>query len=309
MSTKFGWQRNFCCEACSKPYTIGDSDNNTMTMTEMSVCTKETEMPVVKGPKWCYEGAHTVKPLKDNDLRKIHDEVVVVHGTCSEIQDEIDALDGNHKVKVLKVLGGLDDGEKVNLAISLPNLEELQLEQSNMDRIILNQELTPNLCKIHMQNAFCESGEPDITILCPLLKDISIHYCDPQNCQWIIDMLEVATALERFDSYKLRADYLKFASNHLKSISLHRAELLRRVDLWAPRLTNLNVEAAYDLAEIHFLEKHDVLGDELQLPLGSPEDFTFREELRVDASNACLGTQAVEAILAHPRFRGKRTSL
>ena len=307
MSTDFGWQRNFCCEACSKSYTIGD----TMTMTsstieqEMSVCTKETEMPVVKGPKWCYEGAHTVKPLKDNDLRKIHDEVVVVHGTCSEIQDEIDALDGNHKVKVLKVLGGLDDGEKkVNLAISLPNLEELQLEQSNMDRIILNQELTPNLRKIHMQNAFCESGKPDVTILCPLLNDISIHYCDLQFFQWIIDMLEVATALERFDSYKLRADYLKFASNHLKSISLHRAELLRRVDLWAPRLTNLNVEAAHDLAEIHFLEKH-VLGDELP----APEDFTFREELRVDASNACLGTQAVEAILAHPRFRGKRTSL
>ena len=67
-------------------------------------------------------------------------------------------------------------------------------------------------------------------------------------------------------------------------------------------MVDLNVQAAYDLEEVHFLEEHP-LKDDL------PQGFSFDQELEVNATNVLLGEQAVEEILAHPRFRGQRNSL
>ena len=75
-----------------------------------------------------------------------------------------------------------------------------------------------------------------------------------------------------------------------------------RIDLWAPRLTNLNLQAAYDLQEVHFLKDHALKKD-------LPENFRFSSALNVDSTNAILGKQAVKAILAHPRFRGTNEDL
>ena len=93
---------------------------------------------------------------------------------------------------------------------------------------------------------------------------------------------------------KLRVFTLGFYSNHLKTIRLHRAELLERIDLWASRLVSLDVQAAYDLQEVHFLKDHPLKAE-------LPPNFECNDELRVNAVNAILGEQALAELNAHPR--------
>jgi hypothetical protein len=73
-------------------------------------------------------------------------------------------------------------------------------------------------------------------------------------------------------------------------ILLHRAEVLQRIDLWAPRLFNLDVQAAYDLNEVHFLKEHSLAA---QLP----PNFVCNEELKVNDTNA------MAELNAHPLIR------
>ena len=284
---------NFSCGACSGFYTLKGKPNVNL-----------KDLPIVAGPKYCFEGSHTVKSLNESDQRRVFDDVVVISGDLDTMQEKIDALDGNEKVKVLKLTRGgayYDSEKSIKLAVSLLSLEEVILEDVNMTKIVLNNELTPNVKKLWMQNP-SESEDPDFHIVCPLLEEISIYYWGPGHYKWLADMLGAAKSLKRFDSYKLRVSHLGFASNHLKSIRLHRAELLERIDLWAPRLVDLNVQAAYDLNEIHFLKKHDLMKE-------LPANFAFGDELCVNATNANLGAHAIESIVAHPRFRGDSSSL
>lgn len=282
-----GWVELYGCKACLAQFKMTGENRG--------------DLKITNGQKWCYEGPHTIKDLDaKGDDRRIFADLAVITGSPTEMNERIRALDGNQDIKVLKLQGDCD-GNDVILDISLPNLKEVQFHDVGMERIVLNQELTPNVEKIWMQNP-SQSDEPDFTILCPKLKECSIYYWGPGDFEWVLNMLETATLLETFDSYKLRVDYLKFASNHLRSIRLHRAELLGRIDLWAPRLTNLNLQAAYDLQEVHFLKDHALKKD-------LPENFRFSSALNVDSTNAILGEQAVKAILAHPRFRGTKKDL
>jgi hypothetical protein len=168
-----------------------------------------------------------------------------------------------------------------------------------MTKVTLTNALTPKMRKIWMQNPNA-LDDPDFVMECPELRECSLYYWGLGDYEcWVQRLLDHATKLERFDSYKLRVERLKFASNHLESIRLHRAELWSRIDLWAPRLTNLDVQSAYDLEEIHFLRDHHHSSALLKRQL--PRNFQCREELCVNAMNACLSRQALEALRAHPR--------
>mmetsp|Transcript_28825 Transcript_28825/g.72398 ORF Transcript_28825/g.72398 Transcript_28825/m.72398 type:complete len:112 (+) Transcript_28825:310-645(+) len=109
---------------------------------------------------------------------------------------------------------------------------------------------------------------------CPQLRELSIFYWNGGDWGWLINLLRSATMLEKFDSYKLRVGCLRFGSNALRSIRLHRAELLTYLALWAPRLENLDLQAAYDLECVEFVD-HPAL--RAQLPAG----FTCSAPLRV----------------------------
>jgi hypothetical protein len=116
------------------------------------------------------------------------------------------------------------------------------------------------------------------------------YYGPPDDHTWMIKMLENAPNLVDFNSYKLSVPCLGFYSNHLRTIRLHRAELLQRIDLWAPRLFNVDVQAAYDLNEVHFLKEHSLAA---QLP----PNFVCNEELKVNYTNA------MAELNAHPLIR------
>ena len=167
-----------------------------------------------------------------------------------------------------------------------------------MGQIHLTKELTPNVEIISMQNP-SEDDDPDFVIECARFKTFKCYYWGFGNPRWPNEMLKHATKLESFDSYKFRVPFLKFASNHLVSIRLHRAECLQYLELYAPRLTILDVQAAYDLDKIVFKDDHPTLKSKL------PANFAFGERLHVNAVNALLGPTAKQAILSHPRFRGE----
>jgi hypothetical protein len=290
-----GQQHQFYCRACHQGYE--KSSPQTREIIPIS------ELPITGGAKWCYQGPHTTNnnPLKKSDQRRVCKDVVVLH-SGPDMQAKINALDGNESVRVLTLSSDGcsdddDDNNKPQLAIRLPNLLELQTVNVDLGRLKLTPNLTPKLQKISMQNP-TQDDDPNFTIDCPELRDFSCDYFGPGEYGWLSHMLKRATKLERFDSYKLRVGHLRFASNHLKYIRLHRAELLERIDVWAPRLTQLDVQAAYDLDEIYFLKNHPLERD-------LPANFVCREELTVNAINACLGRQAMAELNAHPRVHGE----
>lgn len=260
---------------------------------------RQNDFNITSGPKYCYEGRHTVKPLKTDDQQRFYDDMVTLACSGQELQSKINALDGNEKVRflVIKADGSyFDEDSKPRLNVKMPNLEELKCIDVDVGQLVLTEETTPKLKKLWMQNP-SQSNEPDFVIKCPELREIGLFYWGPGDYEWVHNMLQYATKLEEFDSYKFRCGHLVFASNNLKSIRLHRAELLQRLDIWAPRLEDLNVQAAYDLEEIHFMESHSL---EAELPDG----FHHDAELHVNSTNISLGRQAKAAIRAHPRFHG-----
>lgn len=273
---------SFVCRACNKGFTRSSRD------LEM----KTSDMPIVRGPTWCFQGNHTIKPVSDN--RRVFNDVVQLFP--GSLQEDIEALDGS-QVRVLKICyNGFASGnpERPALNRSLSALEELLIEGIDMSEIILNETLTPKLKSIKLTSV-SEECNHNFSIVVPTLEVFHLHYYGPSDdYTWVIRMLENAPNLVEFDSYKLRVPFLGFYSNRLKTIRLHRAELLERVVLWAPSLVHLNVQAAYDLNEIHFLKDH-------ALKAQLPSNFCCNDQLRVDTTNAILGEQAVAELNAHPR--------
>jgi len=282
-----GLRLDLMCQACNANYR----------RTGSGMATK-SETQITRGPKWCFEGFHTILPAERLGDRRIKKDLVVITAN-KDMQEQIDALDGNEEVTVLRICSdGYYSSEYAPcLKIKLPNLKEVQLEDVGMKQIHLTPELTPNVEIITMQNP-TEDDDPDFVIKCSKLRRFSCHYWGLGNPEWVNTMLAHATKLESFDSYKLRVPYLKFASNQLDNIRLHRAECLEYLELYAPRLTMLDVQAAYDLDEIKFNDTHPVLTQKL------PKNFQFNQELEVNTVNACLGEGAKHAIAHHPRFYG-----
>jgi hypothetical protein len=71
-------------------------------------------------------------------------------------------------------------------------------------------------------------------------------------------MLKAATRLESFDSYKLWVKRLIFASNELRSVDIHRSDSLESLQLWAPRLEFLGLQACFALTRLVFRPWHEL---------------------------------------------------
>jgi len=184
--------------------------------------------------------------------------------------------------------GCYDDSLSFVLERPLPNLKMLQLVDVSWDVITLNEELTPNLTSLRLQNV---PDECHLEVRLPKLEYVSIHYWGGPE-EIIHEMLEMATVLEEFDSYKLWVGKLSFASNELHTIDLHRSDSLGSLTIWAPNLRSLSVQGCYSLDKLRFLESHPL---KAQLPRGHKSP-----QLEVNAENAALGRVAKKAIDRNP---------
>lgn len=239
-----GVKWTFHCQACDSFFTR--STKNALSMDKHGA-------PITSGPKFCYSASrHTTKPLRSGDERRVRDDVVILRAGPN-LQTEIDSLPS--KLPAVKVLlidsrRFIDEQVKPTLAISLPHLESLKLNGVLFEKIVLNTSLTPNIKHLTMNNI---PHDCELTVVLPQLVWFSMHYygrARGNHESWIHEMLANAKRLQTFNSYRLCAGpTLTFASNHLKSIRLHRAEFLEYLTLYTPGLQNLSLQECYNMHE------------------------------------------------------------
>jgi len=133
----------------------------------------------------------------------------------------------------------------------------------------------------------------ELDVRLPELEHLTVHYFGGDG-DAVQGMLDAATKLCTFESYKLWSNNaIAFASNALTDIKLHRSDSLSAIELWAPRLQSLNVQACYWLEEITILESHPLAAE---LPAGfTPTRF------QLYTVNASLTPELKIAMRAHPR--------
>ena len=273
----------YSCKACGGSFTKESSDYN-----------GQDTAPITVGPKFCYQGPHTIKPLKDTDERRVFDDMLVLY-PGPNLQKQIDDIPNtmpNVRLLVIQSGGGYDDSKGVSLQVCMPKLETLKLIDVCFSKVTLNTMFTPLIEELFMQNI---PDECELTVQLPELKSFSMHYYGPPDDDtWIHDMLSTAKKLRTFDSYKLRVGpELHFAGNDIESIRLHRAELLMSLSLYAPNIQDLNLQGCYGLdGELKILDSHP----NFTRPAGRGSRFT------VNTVNACISQSIVRTLENSSRF-------
>ena len=87
----------------------------------------EASAPIVRGPKFCYYGAHTTKALVDSDERRIRDDSLVLYAG-PDLQEQINGIPStmpNVRLLTIQSQGCYDDSMKPKLEIAMPNLEKV----------------------------------------------------------------------------------------------------------------------------------------------------------------------------------------
>eukprot|EP01052_Picozoa_sp_SAG31_P034716 SAG31_NODE_4095_length_3592_cov_2.576009_3_plen_639_part_00 len=284
MSGPNGIRSNWGCRACNQSYTDVTPWNRSTNDNKLS-CGEQH----VEGAKWCFAGEHTTAPLLPTDERRVQLYTVsLVSGP--NLQEEIDALPDDVQILTITSSSGFyDEDTGVSLERRLADLTELQLVDVSFTKVILNEALTPSIRSLRLQNV---PDECELVLELPQLKDVSIHYL--RSCDETVNtMLDRATALEKFDSYKLWVYELHFASNHLVDVDLHRSDSLDTLTMYAPNLRSLGLQGCFGLDNIVFHPTHPTLSASL------PSNHRI-PRLEVNAVNANLGRRAQKALREHP---------
>jgi hypothetical protein len=278
MSGHDGMRSCYACGACNQSYTEVTPWSGELVQGEQRI----------EGAKWCFAGEHTTAPLPPSDERRIRWHTHALK-SGPNLQEEIDALPDNVRTLTITSSSGFYDWDsEVALERRLANLTELQLVDVCFKKVILNEALTPSIRSLRLQNV---PDSCELTLELPELRDVSIYFlghCDDA----VNSMLEHATALEKFDSYKLWVHELHFASNDLVSVDLHRSDGLGTLTLYAPNLRNLGLQGCFGLDNLVFRPTHPTLSASL------PSDHRL-PRLEINTTNANLGRRAQRALCQH----------
>lgn len=257
-----GYKNSFQCLACRQLIT---------TLSQSFSCGNNV---IVEGPKFCFRGKHISTLLPESDDRRIHKGLVNIDGPGNmqpRIKDVLD-LQRQAGVKTLTISGQSDETFPVTLSYRASNLTTLKIIDMHIKTLHLTEDLTPRLTDLELRNV---PSDCDFKVIVPTLKNVSIQFLTPDGEAAVInDMLAAATRLEKFDSYKLWVgEELRFASNMLEIIDLHRSDGLEALSIWAPNLQHLGLQACYCMEKITVLKEHPKLSKEL--PVGHiPTTFT-----------------------------------
>jgi hypothetical protein len=209
MGSMFGGtvQQSYGCDACGRQYTI-----------ERDPRREDDPGKVIRGPAFCFEGAHTTAALPAADQRRV-DRSAAHLVVGARLQAELDAMHANDDLVTLKVSSAMffDDSASFQLrGLRMPALVTLQLVDVCFEAIELTAALTPNLASLRLQNV---PEECALTILLPRLRDVTIHYHHGDDA-WVNAMLAEATELVSFDTYKLQARHCSSLSSSFSPLSL-----------------------------------------------------------------------------------------
>lgn len=242
-------------------------------------------------------GTHTTEAIPTKDSRVIRSRWIDITGTVAEIQRKVnDIVIDCPSVERLTILPD-DYAESSELEIiqPMPYLKKLTIDKISFKKLHLNDTLTPMLTSLKIINAG-DIHESEFMVECGKLREIDMQYVHARTAQ-INKMLAASTSLVSFSSYKLQCfeGTLKFQSNALTNIRVHRNDCLRNVSIWAPQLQSLTLQAVYDLQKVTILDSHDTLLAKL------PTNFTF-SKFDVDLTNCCLNNRLVRYLENHPRI-------
>ena len=261
-------EQYWSCNACGGSWTE---------LRERDEVTKEWKDVQIVGQKYCFVGSHTLKRIPKNDERVRKPGSVDLFCTA-ELQSQLDALphDGSRVIRRLTVNSGqyYEDSIKFSFTHNLKKLKVLHLIDVCFTTVHLSGDTVPHLAELVLQNI---SGECDMDIRCPSLKDVKVLYYtawdgeEDEEGEYeeqekptrlkvkdpIHQMLITATKLVHFQSYKLWVyEPLCFASNCLKTIKVHRSDSVGALSVWSPVLEQLEVTACYADIDIQILDDH-----------------------------------------------------
>jgi hypothetical protein len=251
----------------------------------------------IEGQRWCFEGLHTLSIMKsDQRVTRSTELDIVLDG---ELQQKLDNLERDFpRVKKLTIRCRRNREEmRYSLEAALPKLKELKIDAILMSKLVLTSELTPLLEKLTLIN-LGDIDHCDFRVTAPLLRSITIHFMDVRSTEPINCMLAAAKNLRSFESYKLWSSVgsLKFTGNYLEKIVVRRSDCLRAIEVWSPRLTELNISASFDLTEVNILADHplraELTSDDAELPLS---------KFSVDVTNCCNNMALTSVLRANPR--------
>lgn len=277
-----GARWNFYCRACERTFAKESENYN-----------ERDTAAITQGAKFCFSGSHTIKPLNDADERRVFVDAMALH-SGPNLQKQLDAIPTtmpNIRIITIQTTGGYDDSIRPKLQVAMPKLEVLKLIDIAFETVTLNTQLTPNIQELFMQNI---PEDCALTVLLPELREFSIHHYGPSDDDsWIHEMLSTSKKLVMFDSYKLRVGpELHFAGNDLKSIVLHRAEMLDSLSVYAPNLCKLSLQACYGLnGSLTILDSHPNFP-----PVPSQSTFV------VNTLNACISPAIGRTLQSNPRI-------
>jgi len=229
-----GMQAMYSCEACGGQFkeVTGDSGETT-----------------VEGQVHCFSGKHTLAAVPKSDQRVVDLKSLSLRVSPS-LQREIDGLPRTHPgVRRLKISGsgmaGMGDGEALSFTVPLKKLKVLHLEDVLFSKVHLND--CPALEELELQNL---DDDCDLKLAIPSLKRVKLNYFSRAGEAAVEEMLEAATRLEEFTSYKLWHRKLHFASTALRRVSIHRSDTLYDLSVWSPVLEELEIQACYSLDRV-----------------------------------------------------------
>jgi len=271
----------------------------------------------VNGPKRCVRSEPSThcmhaKLLPPHDVpASLKEYVVSIPGEKKDrdrlgfdAQRAVDEIPEDAETIVIRSIGTHADDVHLTFPTKrYPKLQLLRIHNVEMKSLTLTSDLCPNLLALDTMNglnACAASGA--LKIVAPTLRQIIMHYFDgPQRI--IQDMLDAATDLKLFESYKLyirtapddgECASLTFRSIDMLAVDVHRADTLGKLTLGTPRLQYLGLQACYSL-DIEFLPTSiDKEVRKVFTMCGEPK-------LRVNVRNASLGARALATLRTHYR--------
>jgi hypothetical protein len=172
--------------------------------------------------------------------RKVGIEVLYLRAG-PDLQAKIDSIPSTMpNVQELTIYASDESYDKrPKLAVSMPKLKKLKLENVDFQKITLTPGLTPNLKELMMDGI---PDDCDLTVKLPnLLRVYIAHYGPSEKDEWIDEMLTTATKLNIFHSHQLQVEGLLMTSNNLQAITIYSSYLLSDLVVYAPRLLFMNL--------------------------------------------------------------------
>jgi len=133
----------------------------------------------------------------------------------------------------------------------------------------------------------------------PYLKELSLECCSGPDPRKFAASLIQCPRIELFFSHKYWCDEDRFPTLYLPSclrFCMRRADCLRKLHLYAPRITTLNLDANYDLSDFKLIQRGKQSMNNFNLKPGEEES-----KFNLSIVNAVLSRNCKRYLTQHPR--------